>query len=116
VKTLANHAATKSRRIALRQNQTLTEFILWKHLRNKQLNRKKFYRQYSIGSFIVDFYNHEHKLVIELDGSQHADNQYYDAKRTLFLKKQGITVIRIWNNEVVKNLSGVLEVINNYLK
>ncbi|RJR29775.1 endonuclease domain-containing protein [Candidatus Microgenomates bacterium] len=111
MKTLANHAATKRKRQNLRKNQTFAEYTIWKYLRNKQLLNQKFYRQYSFGPFIVDFYCPSCKLAIEIDGGQHAENQYYDAKRTLFLKNQHITVLRFWNNEVLKNTEGVVEVI-----
>lgn len=98
------------RRRDLRINQTNVEKILWFCLRNKQLADKKFYRQYSLGPYIIDFYCPEMKLAIELDGSQHMEtnNKMHDEKRTVFLHSRGIRVRRYWNNEVTTNLEGVL--------
>jgi very-short-patch-repair endonuclease len=66
-----------------------------------------------VGRFIVDFYCHEAKLAIELDGGGHAEQNQadYDWERTLELKSEGIRVLRIWDNDVFENLEGVLEVI-----
>ncbi len=84
-------------------------------MRNKQLNGCKFFRQYSIGKFIVDFYAPSKKLAIEVDGGQHNENLGIenDKQRTFYLKQQGIRVIRFWNNDVFNNLEGVLSVIIN---
>ena len=68
----------------------------------------KFHRQHSIGNFIADFYCPTRKLIIELDGSQHLDNQEYDKERTEYFESLGIKVIRFWNNEINNNLNGVL--------
>ncbi len=71
----------------------------------------KFRRQMPIGRFIVDFACVELKLIIELDGSQHADHKEYDEIRTVFLESKGYRVIRFWNNQVMKELGGVLKLI-----
>ncbi len=101
----------KARAKELRRPMTPHEQILWKRLRNRQLNGMKFRRQHPIGRFILDFYCHEHQLAIELDGDSHADvgQQQYDGSRTGWLNDQGIRVIRFTNREVEHNLEGVLE-------
>ena len=110
---LRNDPALKQRRQELRRNQTETEKTLWAHLRNRQFYGIRFFRQYSIGSYILDFYCPTVKLAIELDGGQHnqCENKEYDVARSEHLKAQGIDVIRFWNNEALTNMKGVLEVI-----
>lgn len=98
----------------LRKNMTNAEHLLWKHLRGKQLNHLKFRRQHTIGNYIVDFVCIEKKLIIEIDGGQHADNERYDLQRTKYLQKKGYHVIRFWNNEVLQNSTAVLEKILQY--
>jgi very-short-patch-repair endonuclease len=70
----------------------------------------KFFRQYSVGVYIVDFYSPLLKLAIEIDGGQHAEkeNKKYDEMRSAYLKGQGIEVMRFWNNEVMQNIEEVL--------
>lgn len=91
----------------LRRNATEAEKILYYALREK-LPQMKFRRQVPIGSYIVDFVSHRMKIIIELDGSQHAAQQAYDEKRSMFLRSEGYRVIRFWNNEVNDNLDGIL--------
>lgn len=93
----------------LRQNMTLAERRLWQYLRSRQLNGIKFRRQQTIGSYIVDFVCMEHRLVVELDGGQHAEQIEYDNKRTEFLNSQGYRVVRFWNNEVLQQTEVVLD-------
>jgi very-short-patch-repair endonuclease len=100
----------------LRSQQTAIENILWYNLRNRYLKNAKFRRQHILCDYIVDFVCLEQKLIIELDGSQHAENAEYDKLRTEKLESDGFRVIRFWNNEVVKNLEGVLEEIYNNLE
>src|SRR5579883_234263 len=95
----------------LRKNQTDAEQLLWRHLRSRRFQDIKFRRQQPIGRYIADFCSYNHKLIIELDGSQHAQETAKDADRTDFLKSQGFRVIRIWDNEVFSNIEGVLEFI-----
>ncbi len=95
----------------LRKNQTDVEQLLWKQLRNRRLYNYKFRRQYPIEPYIVDFACLELKLIIELDGGQHANQTNYDDQRSLFLEKLGFKIIRFWNNDVIKNTDGVLEFI-----
>jgi len=95
----------------LRVNCTDTESFLWKYLRNKQLMGFKFRRQQPIGKYIVDFVNFEKGLVIEVDGGQHAVSIKKDSLRDKYLKKEGFKVLRFWDNEVLNNIEGVLDVI-----
>jgi len=83
---------------------------MWSALRDRRLSRYKFRRQHPIGHYIVDFACTEYRLVIELDGSQHADDPA-DIRRTAWLESQGWRVIRFWNNDVLANTSGVTETI-----
>ncbi|MFZ5766275.1 MAG: DUF559 domain-containing protein [Thermodesulfobacteriota bacterium] len=101
----------------LRQNQTDAEQLLWGVLRDRRFDGKKFRRQHPVGRYILDFYCHELKLAIELDGGQHneATTQQYDEERTRFLNEQGIQVIRFWNNEVLQQTNSVLESLWNAL-
>jgi len=80
------------------------------HLWNRRFYGMKFFRQYSAGPYILDFYCPKLKLAIELDGGQHShdDNQEYDAARSVFLKAQGIDVMRFWNHEVLRDAESVL--------
>ena len=107
----------KTRRV-LRKEQTDVERILWLRLRNKQINGLKFFRQYSVGPYILDFYNTRYHIGIELDGGQHleSDNQTYDEKRAQFLKTREIHLLRFWNNQVIENIEGVLEKIMQEIK
>ena len=93
----------------LRNNSTDAERLLWRSLRNSQLDNIKFRRQQPVENYIVDFASFAPKLIIELDGSQHAENLHYDQHRDTCLRKNGFTVLRFWNNEVFENIDGVLE-------
>jgi len=84
----------------LRRDQMDAEGLFWSQVRNRKLGGYKFKRQATIGPYIADFYCAEKKLVIELDGDQHADNVAYDVRRTDYFASQGITVIRYWNHEI----------------
>ena len=74
-----------------------------------------FRRQHAIGNYIVDFCAPRRKLIIELDGSQHLDQQEYDAERTKYLELRGYQVLRFWNHEVMNHIDEVLNVIWNAL-
>lgn len=91
----------------LRKNPTPAERKLWAHICNEQLG-VKFRRQHAVGNFIPDFVCIEKKLILELDGSQHLEQEEYDEERTKFLEAEGYRVIRSWNNDVIKNLDGVI--------
>ena len=113
-----NKIEFKERRRSLRRSQTKAEKLLWRHIRNKNFFGLKFFRQYSVDSYILDYYCPTYKLAIELDGGQHAEeeNQRHDKIRTDYLKSKGIEVMRFWNNEVMQNLEGVLEEIEKRIK
>jgi len=115
---LFNNTTFKTRRSQLRKNFTDAERKLWNHLRNKQIEQTKWYRQYSISFYILDFYCPQYHLCIELDGGQHGevDHEQYDKIRTEFLKKQNVRVLRFWNNEVLQNIEGVVEKIREEIK
>ena len=92
----------------LRWELTDVERKLWYHLRGRRFEGVKFRRQYPIGRYIVDFICVEQKLIIELDGGQHALNVAYDQARDAWLAEQGYHMLRFWNNEVIENMEGVL--------
>ena len=100
----------------LRQRSTDAETALWLALRDRRLAEHKFRRQHPIGSYIVDFVCISAKLVVEVDGGQHATQAKADGARTAYLNEKGFEVIRFWNNEVFENLEGVLETILQRLK
>ena len=93
----------------LRRNRTDAEGLLWHYLRHNQLDGHRFRRQHPIGPYIIDFACLARKVLIELDGSQHAERQDDDKKRDAFLRAQGYRVLRFWNNDVFENCFGVLE-------
>lgn len=100
---------------ALRSNMTEAESALWYHLRARRFCGIKFYRQKIIGNYIADFISLNPRVIIELDGSQHMEQMEYDRIRTEFLEKQNFTVIRFWNDEVLRNMEMVLDVIFDVL-
>lgn len=94
---------------SLRRNLTDAEQKLWYNLRAHRFMGLKFKRQKPVGCYVVDFVCIEKKLVIELDGGQHADSLKYDGERDAWLHSQGYTVLRFWNNELINEIEGVLE-------
>ena len=96
---------------SLRSNMTDAERLLWSKIRRKQLKGLQFYRQKIIGNYIADFYCPEVKLVIEVDGGQHYSDEGMedDRKRDAYLTGEGITVVRLSDRDVLKNLEAVLE-------
>ncbi|HZW24832.1 MAG TPA: endonuclease domain-containing protein [Gallionella sp.] len=94
---------------SLRRTMTDAEQRLWYHLRAHRFMDRKFKRQKPIGRYVVDFVCLEEKLIIELDGGQHADNIEYDQERDAWLRGEGYTVLRFWNNQLMENMDGVLE-------
>ena len=98
---------TRTRAIELRKELTPAERKLWSKIRNDQLG-VNFRRQHAVGNYIPDFVCIEKKLIIELDGSQHLEQQEYDEERTSYLESLGYKVIRFWNNEVMKDIDNVI--------
>lgn len=99
----------------LRKSVTEAEEILWKHLRNNKLNGLKFRRQHPLDIFIADFYCHQKKLIIELDGGIHdtIEQKEYDDGRTFELEEKGFKILRFRNKEVINDLGNVLKRIIN---
>ena len=97
----------------LRREMTDAERKLWWHLRRLPLENGHFRRQATIGRYVADFASHQHKLVIEIDGSQHAEptRSAADAERTAYLNFHGYRVLRFWNNEVLGEIEGVMSAI-----
>ncbi len=105
----------RNRARSLRKSTTDAEQSLWQLLRNRSLQQFKFRRQHPIGPYFVDFVCLEQKLVIELDGSQHMEQLRYDSERTAFLEKAGYKVVRFWDNDVLAQSEGVMQVIYDAL-
>ena len=99
----------------LRRNPTEAERALWKHLRIRQLRGHKFRRQQLLGPYIVDFVCLEKRLIVELDGGQHAEQVRSDTNRTAWLETQGFRVIRFWNHHVLNEIEAVKEAIGEAL-
>ena len=99
----------------LRRQSTNVETLLWSKIRGRQIGSFKFRRQHVIGPYIVDFVCLSKRVVIELDGGQHAVERKKDDARDNWLRREGYTVLRFWNHEVFENLDGVLEFIRRRL-
>jgi very-short-patch-repair endonuclease len=95
----------------LRKQATPAEQKLWAYLRLMRKDGVRFRRQHAIGTYITDFCEPHKKLIIELDGSQHLEQEAYDDERTKYLELQGYKVIRYWNNDVMNNIEGVIRAI-----
>jgi very-short-patch-repair endonuclease len=117
MKSLHNDPTLKRRRRELRLNQTEAEKTLWSHVRSRQLYGMKFFRQYSVGPYILDLYCPQMRVAIELDGGQHTEDnrREYDATRSAYLKEHGIEVLRFWNHEVLGQTESVLRKITEKL-
>ncbi|MCU0462138.1 MAG: endonuclease domain-containing protein [Bacteroidales bacterium] len=101
----------------LRRNMTLPELILWKRLRDRKLFKTRFRRQHPVNTFIVDFYCHEYKLVIEIDGEIHnqIENREYDDGRACELEKFDLKIIRFTNDQVMFNTAFVIKQIQKII-
>src|ERR1700730_1346852 len=95
---------------SLRRRSTRAEWVLWLALRDRRLGGLKFARQQPLGPYYADFVCREQRLIVEVDGGQHADNSA-DRQRDDYLRALGDRVMRVWNNEVLGNLDGVLEML-----
>jgi len=100
----------------LRNNMTIAEKVLWNELKKKQISNVRFRRQHPVDIFIVDFYCHELKLAIELDGEIHLKKEIveYDDGRTHDIEKLGITILRFTNAQIFNEMDIVLKVIIRY--
>ncbi len=103
---------------SLRKELTNAEELLWQRLRGRKFQGLKFRRQHPIGKYIADFYCHELKFVVEVDGSLHEieEQKEYDVGRTFELNKMDIKVIRFTNNEIEREMSRVLSKLNDFIK
>jgi len=117
-----NDPLSKQRRQELRHNQTDAEKVVCSKIRNRQFHGLKFFRQYSVGPYILDFYCPSVKFAVELDGGQHNERngRDYDVARTEYLKAGGISLLRFWNHEVLCDMQTVLsklesEIIHHHL-
>lgn len=109
------NALAQARATRLRKGMTDAERKLWYHLRRRQLGGCRFRRQVPIGPFIADFACLECALIVEVDGGQHASS-HHDAVRDRFLRSRGFRILRFWDNEVLLQTEGVLEVILREMK
>jgi very-short-patch-repair endonuclease len=104
-------AAETNRRVRqLRDGDNMAEAVIWNELKAKQLGGYKFLRQMPIGPYFADFVCRSRKLVVELDGSQHAESDY-DRRRDAFMREQGYSVLRFWSGDAVKHTASVCETI-----
>ncbi len=99
----------RTRAVALRQESTPTEELLWSRLRNRQLYGLKFRRQHPIGQFIVDFYCAETRLIVEIDGPVHEQQRERDRERASILEEGGRRIIRVTDQEVERDIEAILE-------
>ena len=99
----------------LRYEMTDAERVLWREVRAHRFAGFKFKRQEPLGLYVVDFVCYEAKLIVELDGGQHANQQEADAERTRWLESRGFRVVRFWNNDVLANIAGVMHEIKKML-
>ena len=95
----------------LRRDSTFPERRMWHHLRGSQLSNLKFRRQHAIGPFTVDFYCHEHRLVVELDGNSHIDRVGYDLERENYLRTQQLRILPFHNDDDLRDIEPVLKAI-----
>ena len=112
IEKIFNKNENKQLRQKLRNSLQLPEIIVWNYLKNRSLNNLKFRRQYSINNYVVDFYCPELKLAIEIDGDSHfldKKQMAYDKNRQEYIENFGIRVLRFMNHDVLKNIEGVLE-------
>ena len=111
---MADRRTALSRR--LRRTPTDAEALLWRRLRSSQAGGYKFRRQHAIGRYVLDFFCHDAGVAIEVDGSQHAEDNHRDEIRTRYLQTLGIRVIRFTNLEVLTETDAVLDAIFEALR
>ncbi|RAZ75109.1 endonuclease domain-containing protein [Mesorhizobium atlanticum] len=100
---------------SMRREPTEAEDRLWQELRGRRLDKIKFRRQVPIGRYVADFVCAEAKLIVEIDGSQHAESRH-DQERDAALKARGFRVLRFWNDDVLKELDAVCDTIIAYVR
>jgi len=105
----------KQRARAMRREPTPAEKLIWRVLRQRQIDGMKFRRQSPIGQYITDFACFDPKVIIEVDGGQHADSAT-DGRRDAWFRSQGFTVLRLWNGEVLDHPDDLPELIRHRLK
>ena len=113
-RSLPYNPALKQRAKELRRAGNLSEVLLWRRIKNKQLGGLDFDRQKIIGNYIVDFYCAEKQVVIEIDGSSHDQKAEYDKRREAYLTGLNLTVIHLLDSEVKRNLDGVMAFLHNH--
>jgi very-short-patch-repair endonuclease len=111
---LPYNADLKDRARELRKAGMLSEVLLWQQIHKKDFKGYDFDRQKIIGNYIVDFYCLDCDVVIEIDGSTHNEKSTYDARRDAFLEGLGLSVIHIDAKDILTNLNGVMEMLNNH--
>ncbi len=107
------HAIKKQFARLLRKDSTNAELLVWNALRNRKFNNLKFRRQHEINGFIIDFYCHELRVAIEIDGKIHEGQKDYDQLRQEMIENENITFIRITNEDIMKDINILLEKIIN---
>ncbi|HLF36181.1 MAG TPA: DUF559 domain-containing protein [Cyclobacteriaceae bacterium] len=112
---ILNKVQFREFRRRLRNNLTPAEAVLWRYLKNKQLENRRFRRQFSVGKYVLDFYCPAEKLGVELYGEGHfsEEGKTYDAERGQFINHLGIRIIRFENEEVFEDIKGVLDKIKS---
>lgn len=118
MKHIYNNKILRERRRELRHNLTKAERILWRSLNKIQLGKRRFFRQYSVGPYILDFYCPKARTAIELDGGSHLPNEQklYDIERTRYLRGNDIKVLRFWNNEIESDIDKIIAKIREATK
>lgn len=111
-----SRATLRTRARAMRHEPTDAEKKFWWAVRDRRLGGYKFKRQLPLGRYIADFACIEEKLIVELDGSQHAERRAYDCERDAFLVALGFRVARFWNNEMLENPDGIAETVLHLLR
>ncbi|MCC9167584.1 endonuclease domain-containing protein [Pontibacter harenae] len=100
----------------LRKNSTLSEVLLWQEIKERKMHGVQFHRQVPVQDFIVDFYCHELRLAIEVDGKSHEYKVSYDNKRQLELEQYGVKFLRFDDLEVKKDIGNVIRTIKHWIE
>lgn len=114
-KTRKRLSETNDRARSLRKGDNIAEALLWDQLKSRKLGGYKFVRQNPIGPYFADFLCREMRLVVEVDGSQHAES-VHDTRRDEYMRAEGYSVLRVWNTDVLKRREEVCDTILAALK